>query len=320
MSSPIRHLLSTSKTFLFRKPSQELGRLHRWGAHAYLRSSAWAHQMEAAASRLPVPVEASAGKPHLEVWFLTGRRFWYQTAFCAWTLSRHSGRELIVHLADDGSLTQEVEHELRYLFPNGTTHWRDECKQLFSELLPPSRYPTLHLRWHDYINLHKLTAPHLGQSGIKLVLDSDMLFFRSPDALLAWWDKPDQPCLMLDCEESYGYTRPLLENLAGVSLLPSLNVGICGLDSSSIDWDQLEYWCRSLVEGEGTSYYLEQALAAMLASRCQPIVLPRADYITFPTHQQVAQGSGVLQHYVSDSKPWYFRTAWRLASKGIIPC
>jgi hypothetical protein len=147
-----------------------------------------------------------------------------------------------------------------------------------------------------------------------------MLFFRSPDALLAWWDKPDQPCLMLDCEESYGYTRPLLENLAGVSLLPSLNVGICGLDSSSIDWDQLEYWCRSLVEGEGTSYYLEQALAAMLASRCQPIVLPRADYITFPTHQQVAQGSGVLQHYVSDSKPWYFRTAWRLASKGIIPC
>lgn len=312
MPVSFRPWLSTAKTLLVRKPRQELGRLRRWGPRAYLRIEAWQQQMESAACRLP-PLEPSVSAlPPLAVWFLTGRRFWYQTAFCAWTLARHSGRALVVHLADDGTLTTELEQQLRRLFPQGSTHWRAECRERFERLLPAARYPTLHRRWHDYINLHKLTAPHLGASGMQMVLDSDMLFFRHPEALLDWWGQPDQPCLMVDCEESYGYSRPLLERLAGVPLLPSLNVGICGLASDMIDWDELEFWCRSLVETEGTSYYLEQALVAMLASRRKPTVLSRADYITFPTRAQAESGAGVLQHYVADSKPWYFGKAWTL--------
>ena len=62
---------------------------------------------------------------------------------------------------------------------------------------------------------------------------------------------------------------------------------------------------------EGTNYYLEQALVAMLSARKAPLVMPKSNYITSPTRQQVADGDGVLQHYVADSKPWYFREAWR---------
>lgn len=313
MSVSFRSTLSAAKTLLVRQPLAEFKRLRRWGPHAYVRTSVWAQQMEAAAHRLPVPTSTSI-EPALEVWFLTGKRFWYQTAFCAWTLAHSSGRRLAVHLADDGTLTPELEQQLRRLFPDGRTHWREACLKRFEALLPASQYPTLHQRWHDYINLHKLTAPHLGSSGVQLVLDSDMLFFRRPEALLHWWDHRDQPCLMVDCEESYGYSRPLLERLAGVPILSSLNVGICGLNSDSIDWDELEYWCRSLVEAEGTCYYLEQALVAMLASRVQPTVMPRAEYITLPSRNQVDHGLGILHHYVADSKPWYFRKAWRCAA------
>jgi hypothetical protein len=311
MVGSIRPMLSAAKTLLVRRPWDEFGRLRRWGPRAYFCIEAWKRQMEEAACRLPVLLAEDPALPPLEVWFLTGNRFWYQTAFCAWSLARHCGRALIVHLADDGSLTPELERELRRLFPQGTTHWRHDCQERFERLLQAARYPTLHERWHDYINLHKLTAPHLGASGVQLVLDSDMLFFRRPDALLAWCDQHQGPCLMVDCEESYGYSRPLLERLAGVPLLPSLNVGVCGLASDAIDWDELEFWCSSLVEAEGTSYYLEQALVAMLASRTQPIVMPKADYITFPTRQQALSGVGVLQHYVADSKPGYFGEAWK---------
>lgn len=307
-----RALLSAAKTALYRQPKDELKRLQRWGLQGYFLSGYWQRQMEAGACRLPALEAPVLESPALVVWFLTGRRFWYQTAFCAWSLARHSGRAMVVHLADDGSLTPELERQLRRLFPDGTTLWREEAREQFARLLPVERYPTLHRRWHDYINLHKLTAPHLGASGMQLVLDSDMLFFRRPDGLLAWWDQRDQPCQMVDCEESYGYSRPLLECLAGVPLLPSLNVGICGLASDTIDWDELEFWCHSLEETEGTSYYLEQALVAMLASRRQPTVLPRTDYITCPTRAQAETGYGVLQHYVADSKPAYFRTAWKL--------
>jgi len=44
-------------------------------------------------------------------------------------------------------------------------------------------------------------------------------------------------------------------------------------------------------------------------------VMPRSSYITFPLRQQTLAGEGVLQHYVADSKPWYFGEAWKLVLK-----
>lgn len=120
---------------------------------------------------------------------------------------------------------------------------------------------------------------------------------------------------MTDCVESYGYSRPLMEELAGAPIPSLLNVGICGLRSEDLDWEELEHWCRTLLEREGTSYYLEQALVAMLAARSAPVVMHREDYITFPDRQQVREGYGILQHYVADSKPWYFGGAWRLVTE-----
>ena len=311
MASP-RDLLSAAKTALYRRPKDELRRLQRWGPRGYFRTGAWQRQMEQAATRLPVlPLLApESGRP-LELWFLTGARFWYQTAFCAWSLAHHSQRELVLNLVDDGSLRLEQEQQLRRLFPSGVTRWKHEVAAELDQHLPVSRFPVLRQRWSDYINIRKLTDIHLGSSGTKLVLDSDMLFFRRPDELLAWWDQPDGPCLMVDCEESYGYSRELMEELAGVPIPPLLNVGICGLASELINWEELEHWCQILVEREGTSYYLEQALVAMLAARLTPTVMPRSRYITFPTRQQTLAGEGVLQHYVADSKPWYFGEAWR---------
>lgn len=312
MSMSARSALSAAKTLLVRQPLSELRRLRRWGPRAFVRTSAWAQQMEAAAFRLPAPVPAPNQEPGLEVWFLTGKRFWYQTAFCAWSLARHTQRELVLHLVDDGTLRSDQEQQLRRLFPSGDTRWKHEVAAELDQHLPVSRFPVLRQRWSDYINIRKLTDIHLGSRGNKLVLDSDMLFFQRPDELLAWWDQPDGPCLMLDCVESYGYSRELMEELAGASIPPLLNVGICGLASELINWEELEYWCQILVEREGTSYYLEQALVAMLAARSSPTVMPRGRYITFPTRKQTLAGEGVLQHYVADSKPWYFGEAWRI--------
>jgi len=312
MASP-RALLSAAKTALYRRPKEELQRLQRWGPRGYFRTGAWQRQMEQAASRLPVltPPAPESVRP-LEVWYLTGARFWYQTAFCAWSLAQHSQCDLVLNLVDDGSLCVEQELHLRRLFPLGLTRWKHEVAAELDQHLPMSRFPVLRQRWSDYINIRKLTDIHLGSSGTKLVLDSDMLFLRRPDELLAWWDQPDGPCLMVDCVESYGYSRELMEALAGVPIPPLLNVGICGLASELINWQELEHWCQILVEREGTSYYLEQGLVAMLVARSTPAVMPRSSYITFPTRQQTMAGEGVLQHYVADSKPWYFGEAWKI--------
>ena len=312
-SSSRRAFLGSIKTALYRRPKDELMRLRRWGPRAYLRCGAWAAEMELAATQLPpLPAGSPDAGRALEVWYLTGDRFWYQTAFCAWSLAFHCQRKLVLHMVDDGTLTIEQEQQLRRLFPHGMTRWKQDVASELDRHLPVARFPVLRQRWGDYINIRKLTDIHLGSIGTKLVLDSDMLFFSRPDELLTWWENPTQPCLMTDCEESYGFSRQLMEELAGAPIPPLLNVGICGLASEWIDWEELEHWCRTLVEREGTSYYLEQALVAMLAARRQPVVMPASDYITFPTRQQALAGDGVLQHYVADSKPWYLGEAWKL--------
>ena len=314
-TSQISVLLSDLKTRCYRGPRDELQRLRRWGPRAYFRLPKWQNEMAAAAQKLPGPFIPKKASP-VELWFLTGHRFWYQTAFCAWTFSHQAQRPVILNLVDDGTLSLEVGNSLRRIFPSGLTLRKEDVASQLDNRLPPEEFPMLRQRWTDYINIRKLTDIHLGGTGRKLVLDSDMLFFDRPDEILEWYDgKEDTSLLMTDCEESYGYSRSLMTELAGAEIPPRLNVGVCGLHSEELDWRELEHWSRTLFEQEGTSYYLEQALVAMIAARRSPVVLDPDRYITYPSQEQTHRGHGVMQHYVADSKPWYFGHAWRLASE-----
>lgn len=264
--------------------------------------------MEAAAPTLPVPA-VSSGRP-LEVHLLTGRRFWYQTAFCLWTFARHAGRPLAPVIYDDGSLAAEFRAPLARLFPAVRFVGRDETVSRLDAHLPAARYPALRERWLNYPNLRKLTDPHLGAAGWKLVLDSDLLFFHRPDLLLNWLDAPEQPLHAVDCETSYGYSRPLMNELARAPVADLVNVGLTGLNSSELDWARLEHWCATLIAREQTSYYLEQALIAMLVAGRPCAVAPASDYVTLPEPPEATECRAVMHHYVAQSKRWYFQRNW----------
>ena len=166
-------------------------------------------------------------------------------------------------------------------------------------------------RWVNYPHIRKIIDVHLGSSGWKLVLDSDLLFFRRPDLILDWLAAPDRPFHAVDCIESYGYSRPLLQSLVPAPLPSLLNVGLCGLRSEEIDWEKLEFWSARLIAAEHTNYFLEQALVALLVAGRPCAIAPAADYITLPSRSEVEHPTGVMQHYVDNSKRWYFRSGWR---------
>lgn len=266
-------------------------------------------EMELAARTLAVP-PAGTGRP-VELHLLTGRRFWYQTAFCLWTLARQSGRPLAPIIYDDGSLTEEFQVPLARLFPNVRFVSRAETVARLDEFLPAARYPVLRERWLNYPNIRKLTDPHVGRTGWKLVLDSDLLFFHRPQFLLDWLDTPDRPLHAVDCETSYGYSRPLMNSLAAAPVADLVNVGLTGLHGDEIDWAKMEHWCRTLIEREHTSYYLEQALIAMLVAGRTCAIAPAADYLTLPLQPEAHDCRAVMHHYVAHSKRWYFQRNWR---------
>lgn len=268
-------------------------------------------EMEAAAATLPTLPNAS-GSP-LELHLLTGRRFWYQTAFCLWTFARHSNRLIHPVIYDDGTLEPIQRDALSRLFPAIRFVAQSTAIARLDEFLPVERYPVLRERWLNYPNIRKLIDPHIGSRGWKLVIDSDLLFFRRPDLLLRWLDQPTQPLHAVDCETSYGYSRPLMDELAGDPVADLVNVGLTGLESTAIDWEKLEHWCATLIAREKTNYYLEQALVAMLVAGRTCTIAPASDYVTLPVEPEARACQAVMHHYVAGSKRHYFQRNWRRA-------
>lgn len=278
-----------------------------------LRTARGRREMEAAAETLPMP--AGQG-PAVEVHVLSGSKFWQQTVFCLWSFAQCSGRPLRPHIYDDGSLGRRACEVLVGLWPETRIVTHGETLEKLDRFLPRPRFPTLRERWDAYPNIRKLTDVHLGETGWKLVMDSDLLFFRCPRMLLDWLDAPDRPLHAVDAEHSYGYPDATLEELAGHPLPDRLNVGLCGLRGEAIDWDLLERWTRELIARHGTHYFLEQALVAMLVAGGTCAVAPAQDYLTGPVLPEAEECRAVMHHYVADTKRWYFRHNWRRCLAG----
>lgn len=284
------------------------GPLEQW------RTARGRKAMEQAAWSLPdLPV--TGGAP-LELYLLTGRRFWYQTAFCLWTFARQSGRTLAPVIMDDGSLTPENCATLRRLFPLARFLRKPEAAANLAARLPRERFPVLHDRWVHYPHIRKIIDAHLDRPGWKLVLDSDLLFFHRPSFLLDWLAAPDRPLHAMDIATAYGYAPDLLACVTGAPVPEKINVGLTGLNSDELDWEKLERWCAQLIAAAGTHYYLEQALVAMLVTGRACAVAPEHDYVTLPRPPEADECRAVMHHYVADSKPWYFRTNWRRVLSG----
>jgi hypothetical protein len=265
-------------------------------------------QMEHAAGQLPSPPDFGSA---LEVHQLTGRAFAFQSLFCLWTFAHASRRTLAPVFYDDGTLTAAQKQSLRELFPRGRLVTHAESAARVETLLPAHHFPTLRERFFRYSLVRKLINLHLGATGWKLGLDSDLLFYRRPDFLLQWLADPQRPLHLLDIGNAYGYSPGLLEKLAGRPLPARVNAGLCGLRSESIDWEKLEWWCARLLRAEGGHYLLEQALTALLLAGQDFTVAPERDYIVLPSREEVASPRAVMHHYVHDSKRWYFREAWK---------
>ena len=299
---------------LYHRPIAALGdSIRAGGPVGQWRTERGRRQMEVAALGLPSLPLPAPGETALEIHVLTGRKFWYQTAFCLWTFGKQTGRPLAPVIHDDGSLTEEWRSHLRRIVPGAFFVSKEEAIARLDEFLPQARFPLLRERWQNYPHLRKLTDVHAGRVGWRLSMDSDLLFFSDPVMLVDWLDRPTRPLHATDVQNAYGYPLELLAELAGRPVPELVNTGLCGLSGEDIDWPRLEDCCRRLFAQAGKSYYLEQALAAILLAGRDCVVAPISSYVTLPVAPEVHECRAVMHHYVAGSKRWYFRNNWRRA-------
>ena len=261
-------------------------------------------------SKIENKAKISGLKP-LELHMVVGKRFWYMAAFAVVSLLKQMDRGLIVEFYSDGSLKKNQAEALARLPIQAKFHSAEEIRARVETGLPMESFPNLRERFEIYPNIQKLISPHVASNGPKIVLDADVLFFKRPDELLAWQEDPKGVLCATDIVESYGYPREVLEKLTGGELARAVNVGITGLVSEKIEWEVLEKWCSELHAKQGTSYYLEQALIAMLSVRAGYNQLEIDKYITYPSELQMRDRMGTMHHYVDLSKKGYFRHLWR---------
>lgn len=272
------------------------------------RTEAGRREMIAAARRLEPP---GGDGPPLVVHVLTGARYWHQTAFCLVSLARAAGRPVHPVVHGDGSLAPDERALLAGLFPDGRFEPDGEREARIERALPAARYPALRARRADFALLRKLTDVHAGRSGWSLFLDSDLLFFRRPDVLLAWHDAPTRPLRGEDLDNAYGYPLDALAALAGRPVPERVNTGTLGLRSEEVDWDLLERSCRTLEARFGPHYYEEQALVAVLLAGRDCVVPPPEDHVLLPRPPEALACRAVMHHYVAHSKRWYYQHNWR---------
>jgi len=265
--------------------------------------------MAAAARDLPPLPPPKPGDSRVCVHVLTGRQLWYQTAFMLHSLARFEPVSVVVH--DDGTLRGAPRAALQRLAPFARFVTAAEAEAHLDRVLPRDRYPTLRSRRAELVLFRKLLDVHAGETGWRLFLDSDMLFFRRPEQLLAWLAAPAQSLHLIDAERAYGYELSLLAELAGQAVPDLVNTGVLGLRSDTIDWDRMEHWCHTLIARAGTHYYQEQALIALHLATRPHLALPREDYLVLPEPPEASECRAVLHHYVAGSKRWYFRHNWR---------
>lgn len=270
--------------------------------------------MEAAAAQLPLLPSFSNTAP-VTLHVLTGRRFWYQTAFCLWSFARTAQRPVTPVILDDGTLTAEFSGPLLRLFPAARIETVSKIQARLDVHLPASRFPSLRARREVFPLLRKLLDPHAGLTGWRLLVDSDLLFFHRPAVVLDWHDRPTIPLRGEDIANAYGYPLELLAELAGRPVPERVNTGLLGLRSEDIDWERMEFWCRTLIERGGPQYYQEQALVALLLAGRECVVPPLSDYVLLPQPPEALACRAVMHHYVAQSKRWYFQHGWRHASQ-----
>jgi hypothetical protein len=292
------------------RPIARWKRIRRTGVFSAVLTERNRRQMQRASATLHEI--RRAGKTTHQVYFLTGKKYWYQTAFCLYSLQKSlPDSQLDAIFIDDGSFDEQLRATVHRQFPGSTIRSKAETEARLMDALPPGKYPVIHRKRKSYPHLRKLTDIHAGSSGWKMVLDSDMLFFREPVALAAWLTRPELPFFLFDPVCSYYYSAGLMDSLAGAPVQQNLNVGAIGLESDSIDWERLEYWISELENREGDHYFLEQALSAMLAAGQQVQVADPKNYIVMPDREQAVSSAGILHHYVAGSKQWYYRYTWK---------
>ena len=259
---------------------------------------------------LDLPVDRSC-----EIHVLTSADDWLNLVWALRTFQKASGRNYALCIHDDGTLKAETIDSLRAAFPFARIISRSEADQRAAELLAP--FPRCRkLRATNKLSLKVLDFPAFLDAERMILLDSDVLFFSKPTALLAALDDPcfTQNTLNRDWREGYtidlAATRPLLD----FDCPAFINSGLGLIHKASLRLEWIENFL-ALPGIDSHSHQIEQTLIALCSAKFGFRMLPAV----YDVHPGPRKTDAPSRHYAGPMRPLMYEEGIReLAEKGFL--
>jgi hypothetical protein len=208
-----------------------------------------------------------------------------------WVSRRHYA--LCIH--DDGSLEPGQVDTLRSHFPMARVIDRKSADERLRDVL--SAYPRcLQFRLTNLLAPKVFDFPAYLESERMLLLDSDVLFFAEPTALVQAIENPaySRNCFNADVDSSYTVEPAVVSRIAGIELKPRINSGLALIHRGSVRADWTEEFLQLPDILDGHFWRIEQTIYALCSSRFGVDLLPE-EYQVRLDH---GIGASPSRHYI----------------------
>ncbi|MBK1987107.1 hypothetical protein A0J48_006075 [Sphaerospermopsis aphanizomenoides BCCUSP55] len=229
-----------------------------------------------------------------EIHVLTSANDWLNLVWALKSFYHFSQRQYALCIHDDGTLTEENITILQYHFPNARIIDRKQADEKVLALL--SSYPRcLEFRKTNHLSPKVFDFAAYLQSERLLLLDSDILFFEEPTALLKQIENPDYQLNTFngDVESAYTVEPETVKTHLGFDLAARVNSGLGLIHKNSLNFDWIEEFL-SLPNIIGHFWRIEQTIYALCSSRYGVELLPSA----YDVHLEGSINGSPSRHYV----------------------
>jgi hypothetical protein len=209
-----------------------------------------------------------------EIHVLTSERDWLNLLWTLKSFYHYSGRHYALCIHDDGTLGPEQYRIFQQHFPKARIIDRPSADQRVLDWLAP--YPRcLDFRKTNHLSPKIFDFLFYLESDRMLLLDSDILFFKEPTALLQRLEDPTYKLNTVNGDVASAYTvnpAVVLEK-SHVKLIDRFNSGLGLIHKSSLNLDWIEEFL-GLPDIIGHFWQIEQTLYALCSSRFGVELLP----------------------------------------------
>ncbi|MBD2001068.1 hypothetical protein H6G00_31480 [Leptolyngbya sp. FACHB-541] len=229
-----------------------------------------------------------------EIHVLTYELDWLNLIWALKTFYYYSGRHYALCIHDDGTLTTENRVTLQHHFPNARIIERPTADQhVFAKL---ANYPRcLEFRKTNHLSPKVFDFAAYLESDRMLLLDSDVLFFAEPTALLQQIEDSNYRLNSVngDVESAYTVDPAIVQQKFGFEMIERFNSGLGLIHKASLNFNWIEEFL-ALPNILGHFWRIEQTLYTLCSCRFGTELLPPE----YDVHLEGDINGAPSRHYV----------------------